>query len=107
MDQQVKETLGWYSEVFKDRYYLEMMMHEGVPEQAMINKALVELSKQHGLPMVATNDSHYVRREDSAKQDVLTAIVTNSQVNDPNRLHMEERWQYGRSEDPRYLLHPQ
>jgi DNA polymerase-3 subunit alpha len=99
MDQQVKETLGWYREVFKDRYYLEMMMHEGVPEQAMINKALVELSKQHGLPMVATNDSHYVRREDSAKQDVLTAIVTNSQVNDPNRLHMEDDTYYIRSSE--------
>lgn len=95
----VNETLGWYSEVFKDRYYLELMMHEGVPGQADINRALVELSKRRGLPLVATNDSHYVRREDGPKQDILTCIVTNSQVNDPNRLHMEDDTYFIRSSE--------
>ncbi len=98
-DSLIKDTLGWYHEVFKDRYYLELMMHEGVPGQAEVNKALVELSKQHDLPLVATNDSHYVHREDGPKQDVLTCIVTNSQINDPNRLHMEDDTYFIRSSE--------
>ena len=98
-DVQADETIGWYHEVFKDRYYLELMMHEGVPGQEDINRRLLELSKRHDVPLVATNDSHYVHREDGAKQDVLTAIVTNSQVNDPNRLHMEDDTYFIRSSE--------
>lgn len=95
--EQAWETLNWYKEVFKDRYYLEMMMHEGVPEQLEINRAIVEMSKKSGLPMVVTNDSHYVNREDGPMQDILTCIVTNSLVNDPKRLHMEDDTYFLRS----------
>ncbi len=91
------ETLEWYGNVFQDRYYLELMMHEHVPNQAEINQAIVELSNQTDLPMVVTNDSHYVRREDSEAQDILTCIQTNSNVKDPNRLHMEDTTYYLRS----------
>lgn len=91
------ETLEWYGNVFQDRYYLEMMMHEHVPEQAEINEALIQLSNQTGLPMVVTNDSHYVRREDSEAQDILTCIQTNSNIKDPKRLHMEDTTYYLRS----------
>jgi len=91
------ETLEWYGNVFQDRYYLEMMMHEHVPDQAEINSAIIELSNQTGLPMVVTNDSHYVRREDSEAQDILTCIQTNSNVKDPKRLHMEDTTYYLRS----------
>ncbi|MBT3863091.1 MAG: DNA polymerase III subunit alpha [Chloroflexi bacterium] len=93
----VHETLEWYGNVFQDRYYLEMMMHEHVPDQAEINEALIQLSSQSGLPMVVTNDSHYVRREDSEAQDILTCIQTNSNVKDPTRLHMEDTTYYLRS----------
>jgi DNA polymerase-3 subunit alpha len=91
------ETLEWYGNVFQDRYYLEMMMHEHVPEQAEINESIIQLSNQTGLPMVVTNDSHYVRREDSEAQDILTCIQTNSNVKDPKRLHMEDTSYYLRS----------
>ncbi len=91
------ETLEWYGNVFQDRYYLEMMMHEHVPEQAEINAKILELASQTGLPMVVTNDSHYVRREDSKAQDILTCIQTNSNIKDPKRLHMEDTTYYLRS----------
>ncbi|MBN4064500.1 DNA polymerase III subunit alpha [Dehalococcoides mccartyi] len=91
------ETLEWYGNVFEDRYYLEMMMHEHVPNQAEINEAIIQLSNQTGLPMVVTNDSHYVRREDSVAQDILTSIQTNSNIKDPKRLHMEDTTYYLRS----------
>jgi DNA polymerase-3 subunit alpha len=93
----ISETLEWYGNVFQDRYYLEMMMHEHVPDQAEINTKLIELANQTGLPMVVTNDSHYVRREDSEAQDILTCIQTNSNIKDPKRLHMEDTTYYLRS----------
>ena len=91
------ETLEWYGNVFQDRYYLELMMHEHVPGQAEINDAIIQLSSQTGLPMVVTNDSHYVRRDDHVAQAILTCIQTNSNVKDPKRLHMEDTTYYLRS----------
>ena len=91
------ETLEWCGSVFQDRYYLELMMHEHVPGQAEINDAIIQLSSQTGLPMVVTNDSHYVRRDDHVAQDILTCIQTNSNVKDPKRLHMEDTTYYLRS----------
>ena len=91
------ETLEWYGNVFQDRYYLELMMHEHVPGQAEINDAIIQLSSQTGLPKVVTNDSHYVRRDDHVAQDILTCIQTHSNVKDPKRLHMEDTTYYLRS----------
>ena len=91
------ETLEWYGNVFQDRYYLELMMHEHVPGQAEINDAIIQLSSQTGLPKVVTNDSHYVRRDDHVAQDILPCIQTNSNVKDPKRLPMEDTTYYLRS----------
>jgi DNA polymerase III subunit alpha len=90
-------NLGWYREVFKDRYYLEMMMHQGVPQQEGSTRALIELSRANDVPMVVTNDAHYVRREDAPLQDILTCIQTNSHINDPKRLRMDDDTYYVRS----------
>ena len=92
-----RETIEWYGNIFQDRYYLEMMMHQHVPGQADINKTIIELSKQTNLPMVVTNDSHYVRRDDFEAQDILTCIQTNSNVKDPKRFRMEDTSYYLKS----------
>ena len=92
-----RETLEWYGNVFQDRYYLELMMHEHVPDQTKINDAIVRLSEETGLPMVVTNDSHYVRRADHEAQDILTCIQTNSNIKDPKRLRTEDTSYYLRS----------
>jgi len=92
-----RETIEWYGNTFQDRYYLEMMMHQHVPGQADINNAIIELSRQTGLPLVVTNDSHYVRREDFEAQDILTCIQTNSNVKDPKRFRMEDTSYYLKS----------
>tara|TARA_Y100000588_G_scaffold88197_1_gene94102 strand:- start:1157 stop:4795 length:3639 start_codon:yes stop_codon:yes gene_type:complete len=91
------ETVEWYGNIFQDRYYLEMMMHQHVPGQTDINNAIIEISKQTELPMVVTNDSHYVRREDFEAQDILTCIQTNSNVKDPKRFRMEDTSYYLKS----------
>ena len=92
-----RETAGWYKEVFGDRYYLELMHHEGVPGQDDVNKAVCQLSEEMGIEMVVTNDCHYVYPEDAPHQDTLTCIVTSSKLADPRRLRMEDQSYYVKS----------
>ena len=92
-----RETAGWYREVFGDRYYLELMHHEHVPGQEMVNRAVCELSDDMGIDLVVTNDCHYVYPEDAPHQDTLTAIVTSSKLSDAKRLRMEDGSYYVKS----------
>ena len=88
----------WYRERLGG-YYLELMEHGGVPELPAINKGLMELHRGLGIPLVATNDSHYVRKEEAYLQDILICIHTNTNVNDEKRMRM--------TEDSYYLKSPQ
>jgi len=76
----------WYKDVFGD-FYIELQEH-GIEEGKELNRKLVELSRETGLPLVATNDVHYVNRGDSPFQDILLCIGTNSSVMDEKRLKM-------------------
>ena len=71
--------------IFDDRFYLEIQANN-LPEQKKINKVLGELSKDLSLPLVATNDCHYLNREDSESHDVLLCIQTGKSVDDEKRL---------------------
>ncbi|MSQ08428.1 MAG: DNA polymerase III subunit alpha [Dehalococcoidia bacterium] len=88
--QDAREAIGWYRDVFKDRYYLELMAHDKVPGLTEVNKTLVQLSKETGVPLAVTHDTHYVRREDAPLQDILTCIQTNTNINDPKRLKFDD-----------------
>ncbi len=78
-----------YEQIFgKGNFYLELQPHQKIPEQLTANKKLIELSKKTGVPMVATNDIHYLREEDAEAQDVLMLINTGADPNDPERLSM-------------------
>lgn len=75
-----------YLEIFgKENYFLEMQNHD-LPEERKVNAALKELAAEYGLGLVATNDLHYVRREDAAAQDILLCIQTTSNVDEPDRM---------------------
>jgi len=76
----------WYKEVFGD-FFIEVQEH-GIEEGKELNRELVRLAREAELPLVATNDVHYVRREDSPFQDILLCIGTNSSVLDEKRLRM-------------------
>ena len=76
----------WYKEVFGD-FFIEVQEH-GIEEGKELNRELVRLAREAELPLVATNDVHYVRREDSPFQDILLCICTNSSVLDEKRLRM-------------------
>lgn len=84
-----KEVAEWYNSLFgKDNYYLELQNH-GIAEQAKVNDGLIKISKETGIPLVATNDVHYIDREDAKTQKVLICIATNHTVDDENTLEFE------------------
>ncbi len=90
---------NWYREVFQDRFYLEVQQHKGVPGLDEINNALVAMNRDHNIPLVATNDSHYTHQKDSGLQDLRICIHTNTTIHDDKRLKMED--------DSFYLKSPQ
>lgn len=75
-----------YKEIFgHENYYIEIQDHN-LPEQKEVNRELIKLSKEIGIGLVATNDVHYVRKEDSKIHDILMCIQMGKTVNDPNRM---------------------
>ncbi|MDH7568897.1 MAG: DNA polymerase III subunit alpha, partial [Armatimonadota bacterium] len=80
-----RELARWHAEVFPGRFYLELQDH-GIPEQKEVNEELVRISAELGVPLVATNDLHYFRKEDAAAHDVLLCIQTNTTVDDEKRM---------------------
>jgi len=88
-NEEAEATAKRYKEIFeKDSFYLELQKHPSIPEQDKANKALIALAKKLDLPLVATNDCHYLLPEDAEAQDVLMLINTNADANDSGRLSM-------------------
>ncbi len=83
--EQAKNVAGFYRELFGDDFYLELHNH-GIAEQQPVNAALVKMSKQMSIPLVATNDCHYIAREDAEAHDVLLCIQTGNTISDSKRL---------------------
>ena len=93
-----KETALWYSDLFgSEHYYLELQDH-GIPEQQTVNAGLLRLSRETGIPLVATNDVHYVRREDAKIQQVLICIATNHVLGEDTGLEFHSDQFYLKSE---------
>jgi len=78
-----------YQNIFgKDNFYLELQHHPNISDQKKVNKALIEISKKCHIPLVATNDCHYLSPEDAKIQDILMLINTGAKPDDPERLTM-------------------
>ena len=78
-----------YQEIFgKGNFYLEIQHHPKFQNQGIANQALIEISKKHNIPLVATNDIHYVKKEDAGIQDILLCIQTNRKVEEKNRMNL-------------------
>ena len=74
------------SEIFgKDNFYLELQKHTNIKDQDILNDKLIKLSEKLGLPLVATNDNHYIFKEDAEAQETLLCIQTQSTLDTPNR----------------------
>jgi DNA polymerase-3 subunit alpha len=86
---QARKIAGIYSDILgKDRFFLELQDH-GLKEQIALNPKLIKLSRETGLGLIATNDLHYVRRDQHEAHDVLLCVGTGSNLDTPNRLRFE------------------
>ncbi len=94
------------SEIFgPDNFYLELQDH-GIAEQRAVNQGVMRLSRETGLPLVVTNDAHYLRREDATMQDVLLCIQTGKTIDDPDRMKFQTEEFYLKSEAELQELFP-
>ena len=96
LDDARKEAL-WHKELFGENYFLEVQRHAHVEHLDAINDALVVMSSELDIPMVATNDCHYIDQRDAPLQDVLICIHTSTNINDDKRLKMEDDSYYLKS----------
>jgi DNA polymerase-3 subunit alpha len=95
-----REVAGWYRDVFgPDRFYLELQRHEGLPELERANAGLLKIGHELGIPMVATNDVHYVLPEHASAQALLLAIQSNTTILDPKRMQMGDESFYLKSSE--------
>ena len=92
-----RRQLDWYYEVFgPERFYLELQQHD-IPELDNINKVLLDLGHRYDSRFVATNDVHYINKDDARLQDILLAIQTGCLLTDPKRMRMTDNSYYLRS----------
>lgn len=98
-----KNILKTYKDIFKDDFYLELQNH-GIDKQSKVNKHLVEFSKEFDVPLVVTNDVHYINKEDAEAHDVLICIQTASNIEEKNRMRYEGEEFYLKSPDEMYSL---
>ncbi|OOM81213.1 DNA polymerase III subunit alpha [Clostridium sp. BL-8] len=82
--EKAKETALIYKEIFNGDFYIELQNH-GMEEQQKVNEANIKLAEETGIPLVATNDVHYIKKEDSKSHDVLMCIQTAKTIDDPHR----------------------
>ncbi|MBR3450213.1 MAG: DNA polymerase III subunit alpha [Bacteroidales bacterium] len=110
-----REALRWHKRVFGDDYYLEVMCHKtevpGLDDdvyraQMTVNPVLFDLAREEGVNVVATNDVHFIRKEDGPAHDRLICLTTNSDVDDPKRLRYTQQ-EYLKSEEEMAALFPE
>ena len=110
----VDEVIEWHKNVFGDDYYLEVMLHktevpglsrEVYDNQMIYNEVIFQMAEKHGVKVVATNDVHFVRKEDGPVHDRLICLTTNSYIDDPDRMRYTQQ-EYLKSEDEMLALFP-
>lgn len=88
-----------------DHFYIEIMDH-GISEEKRLLPRIIDMSERTGVPLVVTNDCHYMRREDAETQEVLMCIQTGKTLDDENRMRMDTDQLYVKSEDEMLALFP-
>jgi DNA polymerase-3 subunit alpha len=105
-DEQAREVALQYQEIFgKGNFYLEMMDHH-LPEQRVVNEGLRRISQETGIPLVVTNDCHYLKKEDARIQDILLCIQTGKTLQDENRMRFSGQEFYLKSPEEMAALFP-
>ena len=108
------KAVEWHKSVFGDDYYLEVQLHktevpglslEVYEHQLVANAGIYKLADKYGIKVVATNDAHFVRKEDGPAHDRLICLTTNALVDDPNRMRYTQQ-EYLKSEEEMAALFP-
>ena len=87
-NEKAEEIAMWHKNLFGKDYYIEIQ-NNGIPEQALANQKLVKLARKLDIPLVATNDAHYLKREDAYNHEVLLCIQTGKKINDEDRMRFD------------------
>ena len=95
-EEKAEEIALWHKKVFGDDYYIEIQ-NNGIPEQVLANQKLVKLARKLNLPLVATNDAHYLKKEDAYNHEILLCIQTGKRMSDEDRMKFETEELYVKS----------
>jgi len=90
LDKAEKIALEYHDIFGHGNFYLEIQHHPGLLKQAKVNKEIIKIAQKNKIPLVATNDVHYVKPDDSEAQDILMSIQTDKKVDDQERITMKE-----------------
>jgi DNA polymerase III subunit alpha len=93
-----EKLIDWHRSIYGDRFYLELQDH-GLDFQKTLNEAVIGFGRRMGIPLVATNDVHYVRPDQAPVHDVLLCVQTQTTMSDPKRMKMDSREFYLKSPD--------
>ncbi len=96
--EEAKNTALKFQEIFEDDFYIEIMDHK-IEEELIAKPELIRLSRELNIPIVATNDDHYIKREHSKAQEILLCINTGKDISNPNRLKFSTDELYFKSEE--------
>ena len=96
--EKAKEIALWHKKVFGEDYYIEIQ-NNGIQEQVLANQKLVSLARELEIPLVATNDAHYLKREDSYNHEVLLCIQTGKRMSDVDRMRFDTDELYVKSQE--------
>lgn len=99
--EEAKEIALWHKRVFRDGYYLELQ-YNGIREQAIVNQRLIQMSRELDIPLVATNDAHYLKKEDAYNHEVLLCIQTGKRMTDEDRMRFTTNEFYIKSPEEMY-----
>ncbi len=103
---EAKKSAEWFAQTFgSDGFWLEIQ-HHGIGEERIVAEGMLRLGRELGIGVVATNDAHYLRREDAEAHDVLLAIGTGSDLDDPKRFRFTGQESYVKSEKEMRALFP-
>ncbi len=104
--EEARQAALWYRELFGDRFYFELQEHD-IPELNDVNARLLEWAREMSVPLMCSNDVHYVRQEDAPAHDLMLCIQTNTLYKDPKRMRMNNDSYYLKSvEEMRALFEP-
>ena len=105
--EEAKKLAREYQEVFgKDNYFLELQNH-GLPEELKVNPVLAEIGKEYGIPLVCTNDLHYVEKADATMHDILLCIQTGKLRDEEHRMRFPNNEFYLKTEEEMAALFPE